>query len=485
MIEKNAAGRNQTGPQFSENSLAGSVNHIFNGNPRWTFAPRLPCPLPRTCARALLALSCGTTEPRSLRPMRFLFLLLFPAALSAQASCGGDTPFQILHFTRTAGFDHNTRAQSAGMFTDLGALDGYTVVNTDALTAFDDLATLLTYEVIVFSNTSGNIPFTATQRANLENYIAAGGAFLGIHAATDMYRNGSYPFYTRLVGGSRRNSPAHTANNYAGTLDVIGSHPSTAGLPTPWAKAEEYYYWPDTGLVAGITEVLRVRSTGSNAYDAPRPISWYQAFDSGARSFYTALGHARSNYTDAGNDFRLHLRQALCWCVEAEPANLPLLLSSIRLTAENGRHRIDWTVSGDLPTRVELHGGTNRDALRVLSSATPQSFNGSFDHRPTDPTSRFYYRLRLFDADGLPVWSGWLAGQPQPGARPQVRYEDGTPMLLVPTGGPTAAWVTDAAGRRIASLRLGEGLFRLPAPGPGVYFVRFPFGGGVRYVVRG
>ncbi|MEL7163379.1 MAG: ThuA domain-containing protein, partial [Bacteroidota bacterium] len=309
--------------------------------------------------------------------MRLFLLLLLPGFLAAQVTCGGGTAFEVLHFTFTEGFDHKTRNQSNTMFVEIGATEGFTVVNSQALSAFDDLPTLFSYEVIIFANTSGDIPFTATQKMNLESYVDMGGAVLGIHAATDMYRRSVlYPFFTRLIGGSRRGDPAHTPASNQTEMDVIGSHPSTANLPDPWDKREEYYFWPDTGLVASIVEVLRVRDTrdGSNdgPYDDPRPISWYQNFPSGARSFYTALGHATGNYTDPNNDFRQHLRDALCWCVEAEAAALPVTLQSSWLETTAGVHRIHWTIApgSDEPAHVELHGGYDQENAKLLKRGT-------------------------------------------------------------------------------------------------------------------
>ena len=408
----------------------------------------------------------------------------FSAFLSAQTACGGPTSFQILHYTETAGFDHNTRSQSATMFTEIGQAENFTIVNSASRSAFDDLTTLMGYEVIVFSNTSGNIPFSATQRANLESYVAGGGAVLGIHAATDMYRDGSYFFFSDLMGGSRRNSPAHTSNSFNGTMDVVGAHPSTANLPTVYPKQEEYYYWPDSGLVADITPVLEVRSTGSNSYDAARPISWYRELDSGARSFYTALGHARSNYTTATNDFRQHLRDALCWCVEAQSASLPVLIRDVRVSTDGKLDRIDWSVGGDLPARVELYGGDARGDLRVLQTVErPGTFTGTLEQAPADPSRHRYYRLRFYDPAGVPAWSPVVIAAAE--ARARVESWGDTNQLVWPgTERPEGVVLFDAGGRRIAALRLRGERTELPPLRPGVYFLRGRVGEpGLRFVV--
>ncbi|WP_020569669.1 ThuA domain-containing protein [Neolewinella persica] len=416
-------------------------------------------------------------------------LLFFTPDLFAQVACGGTTSFQILHFTRTEGFNHGTKSESRTMFEEIGAAQNFTVVNSDSESAFDDLATLMNYEVIVFANTSGNISFSATQKMNLESYVAGGGGVLGIHAATDMYRNASYPFYTQLMGGSRRNSPAHTSNNFMGTMDKVGTHPSTANLPDPWMKEEEYYYWPDTGLVANIVPVLEVRSTGSNSYDAIRPASWYQEFPSGARSFYTTLGHKRENYTDANNEFRQHLSDALCWLVEAAPMSLPVTVLNTELETVEGLHRISWEIGSDATGKVELHGGYARETATLLKSvqSTGDLF-GSVEHRPVRQNEWFYYRLRFFDADGLPNWSAWMAAAPSTEfseAGPQVQYGVEGAVLVVPAGGPSQAIIYDASGKTIGAFDLVEGQNPLPGTETGIYVIRFPFQlTGLKYTIR-
>lgn len=286
--------------------------------------------------------------------MRILFIGLIISSswgLVAQ-TCGGAAAFQILHFTKTNGFDHNTREQSAAMFEAIGRAENFTVTNSANAAIFNDLEELLNFQVIVFSNTSGNNLLNDSQQANLEAYMAAGGSFLGIHAATDTYRNRSWPFYNQLVGGIVQSNPNHTNRNYEGIMDVVGNHPSTANLPNPWEKVEEYYYWELNGgqLDPEIIPTLRVRDTGPESYDAARPISWYKEFTGGGRSYYTALGHDRNNYTEPDNDFRQLISDALCWCVESTITN---------------------TETPNQPATIRLLGNPVRDQLRIELPAGP------------------------------------------------------------------------------------------------------------------
>jgi type 1 glutamine amidotransferase len=232
---------------------------------------------------------------------------------------------RILHFTRTSGFDHNTRGVSYAMFQGI-APELAIVVDDDATgEPFSDPSALSQYSAIVFANTSGNAILNALQRANFEQWVANGGHVLGIHAATDTYRHstangtntGTWDFYAELIGASVQENPNHVTGTPQYNMQHIGTHPSTTNLPDPWVKHEEYYYWEGGYYRPDNVEVLRVEGTIGpngqvNSYDAPRPMSWYRELPNGSRVFCTALGHAPSNYTSDAV-FRTHIKDALAW----------------------------------------------------------------------------------------------------------------------------------------------------------------------------
>ena len=235
---------------------------------------------------------------------------------------------RVLHFTRTSGFDHGTRSVSFTMFQSIGnELD--VLVEDDANSSpFDDAAALALYDVIIFSNTSGNAILNETQRTNFEQWIANGGNVLGIHAANDTYRHstangsntGTWDFYAELIGASVQENPNHVNGTPTYDMQRIGAHPSIYGLPDIWEKAEEYYYWENGYFGPGNTAVLLVEETVGpnglvNTYDAIRPMSWHRTPAIGTRVFYTALGHAQENYTSDAL-FRVHMRDALAWLLD-------------------------------------------------------------------------------------------------------------------------------------------------------------------------
>jgi len=236
---------------------------------------------------------------------------------------------RILHFTKTSGYDHGTRAVSFTMFQSIVQELGFQVDDDATGDAFSDASTLSEYAVIVFSNTSGNNILNQQQRANFEAWVANGGHVMGIHAASDTYRHstangnntGTWDFYPELIGASVQENPNHVNGTPTYTMQRTGAHPSIYNVPDQWEKAEEYYYWEGGYFAEFNTEVLVVEETVGpnglvNSYDAPRPMSWYRFLSqSNSRVFYTALGHAQENYT-SDILFRTHIKDALAWLME-------------------------------------------------------------------------------------------------------------------------------------------------------------------------
>jgi len=258
-----------------------------------------------------------------------ILLLLFIHASYSQAS------FMILHYTETSGFDHNTRQNSLAMFQLLGAENDFTVDNDNDGTSFNSLATLQQYSVIVFSNTSGDNILDSIQMTNFQNYVNGGGSVLGIHAASDTYRHstangsntGTWDWYAELLGASVQQNPNHVSGTPAYNMNLIGNHFSTANLPNPWNKNEEYYYWEGGYFNGDNITVLEVEETVGpngqvNSYDSARPMSWARELPAGGRVFYTALGHVASDYLNDQN-FINHVRDGLRWAAGKNPTGLP------------------------------------------------------------------------------------------------------------------------------------------------------------------
>jgi type 1 glutamine amidotransferase len=235
---------------------------------------------------------------------------------------------KILHFTKTSGFDHQTRTASLAMFQQLAASHQFQVVDDNSAMNFTDLSNLLSFDLIVFSNTSGNAILNQQQQQNVEQFIAAGKPVLGIHAATDTYRHssangsntGAWDFYAELMGGSVRESPNHVNGTPVYAISHLMNHPLLNQIPNPWHKAEEYYYWESGYLNPNNQHLLQVEATLGpngqlNSYDSARTVAWYRIHSSGSKVFYTSLGHDVSNFTSDSLFYRL-IGNAVQWLME-------------------------------------------------------------------------------------------------------------------------------------------------------------------------
>lgn len=223
----------------------------------------------------------------------------------------------VLVFHETGGYRHRSIEAGIDMITEFGNDLGWRVNASQTSDIFQS-DSLAIYDVVIWLNTTGEDLLTDSEELAFEGFIKNGGGFVGVHSATDTYRNGSWPWYNDLVGAIVQVSPYHTANNTNATIDIVGEHSAVAHLGSEWNKNDEYYYWERNGgyLFDGNIDLLTVRSTGPNSYDAARPVTWYKEYD-GGRSFYTALGHNAADY-ESNDKFRTMLREAIIWAAEED-----------------------------------------------------------------------------------------------------------------------------------------------------------------------
>lgn len=218
---------------------------------------------------------------------------------------------KILVFTKTSGFNHNTKEESVAMVNQIATDLSFDVEVSDNASIFDDQESVNNFDIIFFTNTSGNTLNNA-QRNVVEAYAAQGGHFISNHAASDSYGHstagtvngggkGEWDWYAEQVTGcSVRNGPNHTANNFGATVTIENQNTDlTKMISFPWDDNEEWYYWEGGYLNSSFTELLRVSDTGDNSYDYARMTAHYWERPDGGISFYTSMGHSKNKYSDA------------------------------------------------------------------------------------------------------------------------------------------------------------------------------------------
>jgi cytochrome c len=221
---------------------------------------------------------------------KYAFLTSCLLLLFLLSACTPSGKKQILVFSKTNGFRHESIEAGITAIEMLGQENNFAVVVTEADSVFSD-ATLSQYDAIVFLNTSGEL-LDPTQRIAFRRYIQAGGGFVGIHgAATTEY---SWPWYNQLLGAQFDD---HPAIQEARIQVDDPNHLSTQHLDAEWIRTDEWYNfknrYPHTQVLLSLDE----SSYDGGKHPDGHPIAWYHEYD-GGRSFYTALGHTKESYTE-------------------------------------------------------------------------------------------------------------------------------------------------------------------------------------------
>jgi type 1 glutamine amidotransferase len=208
---------------------------------------------------------------------------------------------RLLVYTRTTGFRHDSIPAGVSAFRGMA---GFSVDATEDPGVFRG-RTLHGYAAIVFLSTSGKVLDDAGRAALIE-YIAAGGAWLGIHgASTTEY---GWPWFGDLVGARFDEHPPVQA----GAITIADhGHPATEHLETPWIRLDEWYAFRDNPRPR-VHVLLTVDETSyeGGTMGADHPIAWCHE-RLGGRSFYTALGHTEESFAEPA--FLRHLAGALSW----------------------------------------------------------------------------------------------------------------------------------------------------------------------------
>lgn len=218
-------------------------------------------------------------------------------------------PARITVFTRTADYRHDSIPHGVDAFRAVGGDLGL------AVTATEDpgelAASLAGCRAVVFLSTSGDV-LTPGSREALRSYVAGGGAFVGVHAATTTEYD--WPWYGELVGARFERHPELQPG-----VAVVEDrdHPATGHLGATWPFTDEWYDF--RASPRGRVRVLV--SADESTYEGggmgeDHPLVWCHE-NTGGRSFYTALGHTPESYADPA--FRRHLLGGLAWA-----ARLPL-----------------------------------------------------------------------------------------------------------------------------------------------------------------
>ena len=286
-----------------------------------------------------------------------LAILLTVAVMPAAAEGEGPVPDpedeeeipHILMFTRTDGFRHGSIEHGVEVVRGLAESTGaFTVTHTEDVADFTE-EMFATTDIILFANTTGEHPFTDAQKQAFEDWVLAGGGFMGVHAAADT--NYEWPFYQELVGAAFDSHP-HTGGTGLDDIDRATvqvespDHPIHADtVGESFELAEEYYLWQESPRGTQDVQVLLsldestafgVGASGTvaagpvyNDYGDDQPLEWVKSYRGHNRVWYTNLGHYDATWDR--EDWQGRFLNAVDWVYEGthtepepEPAGSPV-----------------------------------------------------------------------------------------------------------------------------------------------------------------
>jgi len=235
--------------------------------------------------------------------------------LSTQSWAQTKKQFNALLITKTAGWHHESINESVGAIKALGEKNFFNVSwNQDGVPITEKY--LQNFQVIIFLNTTGDIFNTDEQQA-IEKFIQSGKGYVGIHSASDTEYD--WAWYTKLVG---RMFHIHPSIQTAKLRLTKNQFTGLEGFADGQLWTDEWYeFGPEQ--IKDLTYILAVDETSYNpkvewierklkgeGMGNFHPIAWYHEFD-GGRSFYTALGHQPTDYTNT--TFLDHVYSGIFW----------------------------------------------------------------------------------------------------------------------------------------------------------------------------
>jgi len=190
-------------------------------------------------------------------------------------------------------------------------------------------AALKHYDVIIFANTTGDLPLPDKQA--FLDWIKSGRGFVGVHSATDTFR-GHNPLdaYVEMIGGEFK---THGPQVEVEAINQDKDSAACRHLPATWTVFDEIYQLNgfDRAKVHGL---LTLDKHPNNKTPGDYPIAWAKEYGRG-RVFYTSLGHRediwdpnwkdekgrRKNSPEIARAYQQHLLGGIQWALGLEKAD--------------------------------------------------------------------------------------------------------------------------------------------------------------------
>jgi len=237
-----------------------------------------------------------------------LGLLLILSSCNSTRTTNQPVTKHVLVFTKTMGWRHGSIEKGVATLKEIGAQEGWKIMQSEDSLAINT-ENLAKTDLVIFLSTTGDI-LGPDQEAAFKNYIQNGGAFMGIHAATDTEFD--WPWYGKLVGGYFKDHP-NDPNVRKASLKKAAPHVTTSMYAKTFERTDEWYNYYNLSDAVTPTLYLDETSYEGGTNGDYHPIAWYQDFD-GGRMYYTGGGHTDEAYDEVA--FKAHLESVMRWLME-------------------------------------------------------------------------------------------------------------------------------------------------------------------------
>jgi type 1 glutamine amidotransferase len=188
-------------------------------------------------------------------------------------------------------------------------------------------ANLKNYDGVIFASTTGDLPVPDPQ--GFLDWIKAGHAFIGIHAAADTFHG--WPGYIDMLGGEFAH---HGKQVSVECLNQDPQNPATAHLGKSWTISQEEIYQFKNYDPAKVHDLLildKHPETGAAGHFA---VAWCKNYGAG-RVFYTSLGHRedlwdtdaslkdRKNSAEIAKAYQAHVLGGIEWALGLKGQPVP------------------------------------------------------------------------------------------------------------------------------------------------------------------
>ena len=142
---------------------------------------------------------------------------------------------------------------------------------------------LKNYDGVMFVSTTGDLPIPDKQ--GFLDWIKAGHAFIGIHAASDTFHG--WPEFIDMLGGEFAH---HGQQVGVKCLNQDPQNPATAHLGKTWTISQEEIYQFKNYDPTKVHDLLILDKHPENGAPGHYGVSWCKDYGAG-KVFYTSLGH--------------------------------------------------------------------------------------------------------------------------------------------------------------------------------------------------